>query len=207
MASQLGSGLDGRSARRVRNRERVVDALLDAIEAGEPSPTIRELAERSGVSERSVFRYFGDMEEVLSEAADRAMRRYEQYAVIPDIGEGDLDHRIGALIESRIRLWVKSGPVAAAARRRSLRSPALQVGFDLARRWSREQLREHFAPELARLAEGDVELVLSLLEVTTAFESFRLHVEEGIDADELRRRWRYAIVALLEGSPVASARN
>lgn len=207
MATELGSSLDGRSARRFRNRERVVDALLDAIEAGEASPTIRELAERSGVSERSVFRYFGDMEELLSEASDRAMRRYERHASIPDIGQGTRDHRITVLIESRIRLWVKAGPVAAAARRRSLRSPALQVGFDLARRWSRDQLREHFAPELGDVSESDAELVLSLLEVTTSFESFRLHVEEGIDSDDLRRRWRFAIGALLDSlAPAVSSR-
>ena len=49
---------DGRTARRDRNREAVLDAALALFTAGELEPTAAAVAERSGVSLRSVYRYW-----------------------------------------------------------------------------------------------------------------------------------------------------
>ena len=53
----------------------MVEALLALLDEGELSPTAERVAERAGVSERSIFQHFGDRE-ALFEAAAR--RQYER---------------------------------------------------------------------------------------------------------------------------------
>ena len=53
---------DGRVRRGARNRDALVDALLGLLEDGIPKPTAREIAERAGVSLRTVFAHFDEVE-------------------------------------------------------------------------------------------------------------------------------------------------
>ena len=46
------TAVDGRTARRDRNRTAVLDAILDLIQEGNPLPTVAEISERSGTSHR-----------------------------------------------------------------------------------------------------------------------------------------------------------
>ena len=56
--------IDGRRASRERNRDAVVDALLDLYREGNLSPGADAVAERSGLSRRSLFRYFDDLDDL-----------------------------------------------------------------------------------------------------------------------------------------------
>lgn len=62
---KTGAEDDGTPRRRVRNpeltRQAIVDAALSAVEEGECTPTSRDIAERAGVSERSIFVHFRDL--------------------------------------------------------------------------------------------------------------------------------------------------
>ena len=66
--------VDGRSLRRQRNRDAVVEAAFELIGERRTTPTIDEVAERSGLSARSVFRYFDDTDDLIS-AVIRRQRR------------------------------------------------------------------------------------------------------------------------------------
>ena len=67
--------VDGRRARRDRSRDLAVDALLDLLDEGVARPTAQQVAERSGVSLRSIFRIFDDVETLHAEAAARQLER------------------------------------------------------------------------------------------------------------------------------------
>ena len=67
--------VDGRRARRQRSRDLVVDALLDLLNAGVVRPTAQQVAERSGVSLRSIFRIFDDVETLHAAAAAEQLAR------------------------------------------------------------------------------------------------------------------------------------
>ena len=54
--------IDGRTARARRTREAIVDATLALLDAGNLRPSADEIAERAGVSPRSIFQHFGDRE-------------------------------------------------------------------------------------------------------------------------------------------------
>ena len=66
--------VDGRIARGKRARTAIVDALLALIEAGELRPSAARIAERAGVSLRSVFQHFRDVESLFAAMADRQRR-------------------------------------------------------------------------------------------------------------------------------------
>src|SRR5437764_99636 len=57
--------LDGRAARRDRGREAVLDAVIALFEEGHVRPTPEAVAERSGVSVRSVYRYYEDRDDLI----------------------------------------------------------------------------------------------------------------------------------------------
>jgi ribosomal protein RSM22 (predicted rRNA methylase) len=78
---------DGRSRRRANSFERAVDALLDLIESGNPSPTAEDIAERSGISVRTVFRLTQDIESLHAAAVMRQMERSAHlYVKLPNTG-------------------------------------------------------------------------------------------------------------------------
>ena len=73
MTGVVDETTDGRTARRDRNRELVLDAALELFREGHLEPTALQVAERSGLSPRSVFRYFEDTEALLRAAIARLL--------------------------------------------------------------------------------------------------------------------------------------
>ena len=69
MAAITEPQVDGRRARRHRSRDLAVDALLDLLDEGVVRPTAQQVAERSGVSLRSIFRIFDDVESLNAAAS------------------------------------------------------------------------------------------------------------------------------------------
>ena len=62
---------DGRAARSVRTRRAIVDAMRALHHEGDLRPTAPRVAERAGVSVRTVWQHFDDLETLLFEAGRR----------------------------------------------------------------------------------------------------------------------------------------
>jgi AcrR family transcriptional regulator len=97
--------VDGRRAWRDRNLNAVVDALLDLFAEGNLRPGADEIAVRSGVSRRSVFRYFDDLDSLDRVAIERQTARVAHLVELPAIGEGRLPDRIARIVAQRIELF------------------------------------------------------------------------------------------------------
>lgn len=69
-------GRDGRKLRRQRNVDAVLATVLEMLEGSE-TPTLKVIAERSGVTIRSIYRYFDDLD-----AAIEAARRHRVDEII-----------------------------------------------------------------------------------------------------------------------------
>src|SRR5829696_7731046 len=114
MKPQAGESRDGRTVRAERTRQALVDALLALLEEGDMRPTAERIAERAGVSERSVFQHFPDRE-ALFEAVAR--QQYER--IVPTLTPVDaslpLPERLDAFVEQRARLLETVTPVRRAA--------------------------------------------------------------------------------------------
>ena len=179
--SSAPDDVDGRRARRGRNREAVVDALLDLFREGQLSPTAAAVAERSGVSLRSVFRYFDDVDEMGRIAIERHAETTRDLLPLPDLGIGDRATRIGALVKHRLRLYEHVAPVARATLLRVPFQPVLADVMAERRDQLRDQLRRQLAPELAALPARERSAIADAVDVMTSFESVELlRVHRGL---------------------------
>ena len=55
---------DGRTTRSARTRDAVIEALHALIVAGDPKPNAQRIAERAGVSTRTVFAHFASLDDL-----------------------------------------------------------------------------------------------------------------------------------------------
>jgi AcrR family transcriptional regulator len=169
---------DGRTARRDRNRDAVLDAVLDLFADGAIAPAPAEVAERSGVSLRSVYRYFDDMDELVRAAIARNLARMGPYFDLEEPGVGPLADRIERTVASRLRLYDGVVPMARAAIARAPQNPVIAERLEETRLLLRRQVEEMFAPELAALdAEeaGDLVAAVDVLLELDAMEHLRRH--------------------------------
>ncbi len=163
--------IDGRTARRNRNRDAVLDALIDLARLGDDEPSVERIAEHAGVSYRSVYRYFDDRTELMLAAISRVMGEAWLILDIERIGEGTLDDRIARFITTRLAAYRQLAPLTRHAMRRSVTEPAVLAEFDNVRTYLQGQLEEQFAPELALVDPADRELVVAALDVMFQFEA------------------------------------
>ena len=189
--------LDGRRRRRDRNRDAVVDAMLDLHKDGNLSPSVADLADRSGVSHRSVFRYFDDLDELFRVAIERSTERLAPFMKIHRYCEGNFEERLPNLIEQRVKFFDQAAPSARAQRLRSPFSAVLANEMAETRAVLRTQIEEHFAPELADGPDTKLDAVDALL----SFESVDfLREHRGYDHEQLCAVLKQGVEAILLGS-------
>jgi len=173
--------IDGRTARRNRNRDAVLDAMIALTRESHEEPPVELIAERAGVSYRSVYRYFEDRTELMLAAIGRVMGEVWPIFDIEKLGEGELDERINRFITSRLAAYGELAPLTRLAIRRSITEPAVMAEFDNVRAFLQGQLEAQFAEELDHLEAADRELVVAALDVVFQFEALEfLNRYEGM---------------------------
>ena len=192
------AAVDGRRAGRQRNRNAVVDALLDLYQEGVISPGAQDVADRSGVSRRSLFRYFDDMDELCHVAIDRQSARVSHLFEIEDLGEGPLAARIDRIVRQRTQLFEAISPVARVARLRAPFQPIIAVELARSAALLRAQLARHFARELDGLGPDARSETLAAADVLASFESFDLmRRTQSLSLDDASAAMRRGLAALL----------
>lgn len=99
-------------------------ALLDLVREGNPRPTAKEIAERAGVSLRSVYVHFDDLDDLFAAAVRRHVRDTAAFSE-PIDATLPLHERIAAFAEQRARLFDGFGAVRRAASQWAPTSTAL----------------------------------------------------------------------------------
>ncbi len=173
---------DGRSARSERTQAAVVDALLALTDEGDLRPTAARIALRAGVSLRTVFQHFQDMDLLYAIAAERQYQRMSSL-LAPPPAEGSLDARIEAFVAHRARLLEAITPVRRAALLSEPFSDVLATRLQATRLRAQRDVERAFATELRALAAGDRREVVAALTLATAWpawESLRAHQRLGV---------------------------
>jgi AcrR family transcriptional regulator len=176
---------DGRRQRSERNRVAVVDALLELVREGHEQPSAAAVAERAGVSLRSVFRHFDDVDALVAAAVARHLDEIDPLLEIevPTGRRGrpaPLDERISVLTRQRARLYEEIASVRVLAERRQSSSPPIAAGLDRVRRRQRRQVSAMFAPEIEGLDASARRRILGELDLVTSFAAWRqLRDEQG----------------------------
>jgi AcrR family transcriptional regulator len=166
---------DGRRLRAARNYEAVVTAVLDIAKECPPKvvylPSAAEVAARAGVSERTVFRHFADLNALFVAAASRIRPIQEAY-VGPRPSAPRVADRIAELVQLRSKLYEESAPVRRVAIHLSHTHPLLVEQLAQAFAAARAQVADVFAPELSRLDAKDRSLMLDALDLAASWASW-----------------------------------
>jgi AcrR family transcriptional regulator len=189
--------MDGRNRRRVNSFDRAVDALLDLIESGNPSPTALDIAERSGISIRTVFRLTADIESLHAAAVLRQMERTAHlYADIPN--RGSVDSRARALVKNRSAVFETIAPTRRVGDRLVHASPQIADGLQVHHLVLRMQIEALFAAELRAMPRVRRETVLTALDVAAGWETWdQLRRLKGLTVAESARVMNLLVAAAL----------
>lgn len=165
---------DGRLLRRQRNRDAVVEALLALYAEGKLSPSTEEIAARSGLSPRSLFRYFDDVGDLTRTAMIRQTDRILPLVEIDAEPEAERAARVAALVDQRARLFGQFSSLGTVSRLRAPFQPVLAEMLTRNRKFLRSQLERLFASELAAMDDEHRGSALAAMDILTSFESYDL---------------------------------
>ena len=155
--------VDGRSARAARNREAVIDATLALITEEAGSPTAHAIAARAGVSTRSVFHHFDDLDALFADAADAQARRHWH---LLDAQPHDLHDAL----TKRAELFERIGPSRRFASAHEHESPVLAQRLRDSRAALRGHLRRALGPDIHGLDRPTV----GALEAAASWETWEV---------------------------------
>lgn len=143
---------DGRAARSHRTRRTIIDAMRALHAEGDLRPTAPRIAERAGVSLRTVWQQFTDMETLLVEAIrrDNEIRFSLLERIDPD---QPLTRRVAKFVGQRARVFEHMTPTWRAARVGEPFSEPLRRNRAQVLAAARAELEAVFAPELSQLTE------------------------------------------------------
>ena len=164
---------DGRHLRRERNRTAIIEALVAFYAEGNADPSTTEVAERAGLSERSLFRYFDDLDDLCRSAFTALFAGTEALTRIKDFGTGTTADKIAAVVTQRMRIHGEMGPTMAIARAKAASLPVVAELIAASRAAARNQIALHFDEELARLDTWERREVLTLIDALLSFETWQ----------------------------------
>lgn len=189
---------DGRTMRRRRNRDAVIESLITLIREGEMAPTVAKIADRAGVSHRSIFRYFEDLNDLARTAIETEFRNAVALATVADPGTGSLEHRIDTTVSKQLATFEHMHQLGRVARGKMIDIPEIDRGLSNIIEFRLDQLRRQFAPELDAMDDGRRDAILTAMAMTVGFDSYDMHRRTlERTRDEIARNWRATMHALL----------
>lgn len=193
---------DGRASRAHRTRDAVVDALLELIDGGNLRPTAKEVAEAAGVSLRSVYVHFDDVEALFLTAS---ARHHERIQALPGLQRpldrsAPLAARVDQIVTRRRDVHERGAQVRRAALVQEPFSPALRRALDYGRAAARAETEAVFAPELAAVTESERPRLRAALDTTLGGAMWdQLRAHQGFSADEAAALVRDMLTTVLAG--------
>lgn len=163
--------VDGRTARAIRTREAIVDASIALVDEGDLRPTAPRIAERAGVSVRSVFQHFDDLEGLYAAVADRLVERLGHiYVDVDPTLPAEL--RIPEFVRQRSMLLEAITPIRRAAAVHAPFSNEVRARLQAGHELLRDQIARLFAAELASRPEPERTTLLDALDTVLSWPSW-----------------------------------
>jgi glutathione S-transferase/AcrR family transcriptional regulator len=201
---KLLTRVDGRLARSERSRRAVVGALLDLFDAGDLRPTAAQIAQRAGVSLRSVFQHFESLETLFAAAADLQMERLAPL-LTPIPTDGPFAGRLATFVTRRARVLEAIAPVRRASLRMEPFSNEVRTRLEAARGRGRREAERVFATELAALPVAERREVAAALGAAASWSNWEhLRRHQGLGVDRARRVMARMLASAL-GRPMGGA--
>ncbi len=192
--------VDGRTARSARTRAAVVTAVLELVRAGNPRPTAKEIAARAGISLRSVYVHFEDLDDLFAAAGDHQAAEVAHLLYAIDAGLPQAQ-RIDEVVHQRGEIWETLAPIRRAALVWESSSPTLRAGSQRSTDRARKDLARVFATELGQLDPDRRPLVLEAMHLACSAGAWEvLRHERDLSIDDAERVVGMSLTALLSPS-------
>lgn len=186
----LAKKQDGRHQRVERGKAAVMEALMGLFAEGKYAPSIAEVAERAGVSERTLFRYFSSFNDLVAEAISHIYPRVAPYffATPP---AGPLELRLFELAKLRLDFCAKHSVISITLDNLAYRSSAA-AGARYARAiLLSDQLKTWLGEDLGRISEEKLCLLALMYDIPNMLS---MHTLVGEDAARVISNAARAIV-------------
>jgi TetR/AcrR family transcriptional regulator of autoinduction and epiphytic fitness len=168
---------DGRVLRARHTRAAIIDAHRALLENGELSPTTMRIAEAAGISPRTLFLHFNDLENLFAATADSVLVDVMARTQVTD-PLLDLPARLNSFLTNRLDLYEFLAPFVLALRVREHNSPELRGRRRTLMEASRLELASAFAHELHALPVAEYDDAVLGLETCLSWPAwFHLHEE------------------------------
>ncbi|HWF81141.1 MAG TPA: TetR/AcrR family transcriptional regulator [Streptosporangiaceae bacterium] len=187
---------DGRAARSHRTKRAIIDAMRALHSEGDLRPTAPRIAERAGVSLRTVWQQFTDMEALLVEAVrrDSEILRSLVRRIEPD---QPLARRVDTFVSQRARVLEEMTPTWRAARIHAPSSAELRSDRNRKTAAGRVELELVFAPEFDQLAGKQRDQLVEALHAISIWAFWEsLRADLGLSPLRARELVRNAFAAL-----------
>jgi len=174
----------------------VIDAVFALAGDGKLPVTAELVADRSGVSVASIFRYFDGLGDLQYQAFEYFRERYEPLVRVID--DGSLDERIDAFVDARLDLFEQAGAIMALGRLRALEhQPLLEASTEIKATLA-AQVRGTFAKETSGASPARSAELVAVIDAFTSVEAWdvlsRTHARSHA---QIARTWRRCVAALI----------
>ena len=189
--------IDGRNLRAEHTRRRIVAATRSLLEETFALPKVADIALRAGVSVRSVFQHFQEVESLFLVVFDEILAQaQEEWEPVEPVGS--LSDRVDTFVARRAAASERVLPVRVAAASVDASSVPAAERAKVARALARQQIERAFRPELDRLAPAERRQTLDALRAALDWDMWmnmrRFH---GLSAEEAQGVWHRIVTAIL----------
>ncbi len=191
------ASLDGRSARRERNRLAVIEAVFSLVDEGKIPPPVESIAERAGVSVSSIFRNFDGLADIQNQAHVHADRRWAAHFVVSDADASQAD-RIASHVRTRVAMFEADGALMRLARSRALDHEQMVKNLARLRGKFADQTRQRFASEIRQLTPAAAADLVAIVDTVTSPEAYDLMAAaHARSSRQITRAWVSTLTSLL----------
>ncbi|MEY2969372.1 MAG: hypothetical protein RIQ64_1999 [Actinomycetota bacterium] len=155
---------DGRHERVERGKRAVFEALVELFGEGRYNPPVAAVAARAGVSERTLFRYFGSYNDVIAGMTGYFYPRIEKYFTA-EPPTGDLRTRLLALAELRVEFSEVHGIVTRTSEALAHEWPAAAMARYGRVELLNQQLRAWIGDDISRVSDEKLVVLSALFDI------------------------------------------
>lgn len=163
---------DGRRARSHASRSKIIRAMMDLIESGDPDPSTANVAKKAGVGLRSLFRHFEDKDAIYREMDAILVKAYRPILEAPYQSDAWQD-RLMEMIDRRCEVNEATAPYRISTTAMRRRSKFLKESFQRLHDTEKARLNSI----LPSLLHTDTPLGRSIL-VAMSFDTWRMLRED-----------------------------
>lgn len=189
------TSVDGRHLRARANREAIVEALVALYAEGHANPSAAEIAQRAGVSERSLFRHFDDIDDLCHTAFEVQWARLAKRSTVSMPRMASAQERVRTVVSRRVQLYIDMMNVMRITRMHAVRNATVAAHIRTSRTELRRQHERLFEQELRAMSAEEAQAAKTSIEALLSFEHVeQLRLDQGMSAARIEQALTAALL-------------